>query len=149
MDDTINYFGVTIFWLYIMAALYFSTTLVFTIVTIEPPKGKTREGRNRDVLVFGTLAFISFATLSVDMLNVLIQSYRSWSDRYGVRPRMDLAQIWGWSITSTLFRDFGEAIVADHARYLWAQTALLSTFSVCLFMGIEGKRFTKEVLDDG
>jgi hypothetical protein len=72
------------------------------------------------------------------MLNVLIQTYQSWSAKHRISATLDSNQIWTWSITSTLFQDFGEAIVASPARYLWVQTALLATLSVCLFMGIEG-----------
>jgi hypothetical protein len=137
-DDTYNYFGATVFWLYIAAALYFSTIIIITIIRVGPSKGGNGSRRKQDTLIFSILAAISFATLSTNMLNVLIQSYQSWSADHKVSATWNPIQVWTWSITSTLFQDFGEAIVASPARYLWVQTALLATLSVCLFMGIEG-----------
>jgi hypothetical protein len=48
--------------------------------------------------------------------------------------------LWQWSITSSLFQDFGKAIVATKPRYLLSSSGLWSTLAVALYMGIEGRR---------
>ncbi|KAK5173366.1 uncharacterized protein LTR77_002047 [Saxophila tyrrhenica] len=140
MDET-NYLGAAIFWLYILAALFFSSVVIWTILNIKQTGQRTsRNGikNSSDTWLFSALAGLSFATLSANMLNVLIQSYRAWSARHSTNASLSPTQIWHWSITSTLFQDFGEAIVKDSVRYFWAQSALLGTLSICIFMGVEG-----------
>ncbi len=139
MDKDLNYFGATIFWLYIVAALFFSAIVITTIANIKPPNSVGTGRRDGDWKMFATLAAISFSTLSFNMLSVLIQSYISWSKQNDLQPRLDVSQIWTWSIHSRLFQDFGEAIVASTGRYLWAESALLATLSISLYMGIEGQ----------
>lgn len=141
MDQT-NYFGAAIFWLYILAALVLTCLVLDSVLTTRPVNGKPnikQPGNSKDVWLFGALAGLSFTALSFNMLHVLIQSYQLWSASHGLHPSISPAQIWHWSVTSTLFQDFGEAIVEDGIRYFWAQTALLGTLSVCFFMGFEGE----------
>ena len=141
IDDPTNYIGAAIFWSYIVAALFFSGVVISTISTIPQSKVCDQQKRERDVALFSALACVSFATLSFNMLNVLIQSFRSWSEEHVIGDNLGLLNtIWRWSITSTLFRDFGEAIVANSSRYIWAEAALLATSSVCLYMAYEGTR---------
>ncbi|KAK3718331.1 hypothetical protein LTR37_005144 [Vermiconidia calcicola] len=137
-SEHLNYGGATVFWLYIVAALYFSGLIMHTILTLPPVSASDQDRRARDVKIFSCLACISFGTLSVNMLNVLIQSFSSWTVERGIGGTINIGTIWSWSITSTLFQDFGEAIVANSARYLWAHTALLATLVVCLWIGYEG-----------
>lgn len=142
-DDTLNYFGATIFWLYIVAALYFSAVVVYTVHAMPYPRVEEYNVQQRvlkEIGYFSGLAGASFGCLSVNMLNILIQSYQIWSDRHNLQPTLSATQIWRWSITSTLFQDFGEAIVEHPARYFWAHGALVGTLAVCVFMGVEGKR---------
>ena len=138
----VNYLGAITFWLYILAALGLTTLAIYTLASQRPPHDGAQVERRKLTLRFSALAVISFCTLSVNMLRVLIQSYTQWSKRlpsaYDRAHHGLLTRIWTWSITSTLFRDFGEAIVADQARYIWVLTALLATFSVCSYMGVEG-----------
>ena len=139
MDEQLNYFGATVFWLYILAALSFSTIVIYTIFTIPQTKISHQARRDNDVAIFSALACISFATLSFNMLNVLIQSFNSWIRDNGVGANTSVLEVvWKWSITSTLFQDFAEAIVASSSRYLWSQAALFGTLSVCLHMAAEG-----------
>lgn len=74
------------------------------------------------------------------MLDVLIQSFNTWSTSRSPQQLANLPlAIWQWSTTSTLFSDFGEAIVEDSARFFWVQSALLATLSVFVYMGTEGR----------
>ncbi|KAK3633933.1 hypothetical protein LTR56_015543 [Elasticomyces elasticus] len=138
-----NYFGAAIFWSYNVAALGLTTVVLQTLATLQPSRDGSQERRKR-TRIFGAMAAISFSTLSFNMLNVLIQSYIRWPERfpsaYDRSQHSMIDSIWTWSTTSTLFRDFGEAIVADEARYLWVLSALMGTFSVCLYMATEGRR---------
>jgi hypothetical protein len=56
MNDTNNYFGATVFWLYIAAALYFSTIIIITIIRIGPSEDGNGSRRKQDTLIFSTLA---------------------------------------------------------------------------------------------
>ncbi|KAK5693715.1 hypothetical protein LTR97_010285 [Elasticomyces elasticus] len=138
-----NHFGAAIFWSYNVAALGLTTVVLHTLATLQPSRDGSHERRKR-TRIFGAMAAISFSTLSFNMLNVLIQSYLQWPERfpsaYDRSQHSVIDSIWTWSTTSTLFRDFGEAIVADEARYLWVLSALIGTFSVCLYMATEGRR---------
>ena len=143
MADQPNYLGATIFWLYILAALMLTGLVIYTIISIpQKPRQHQLSQSKKDVTIFACLAGISFAVLSANMLNVLVQSFMSWTYSHRLRMPKDptglLSMIWRWSVTSTLFEDFGKAIVADNARYLWTGSALSFTFHVCLYMGVEG-----------
>lgn len=85
------------------------------------------------------------------MLNVLISSYKEWAIHHDVPlpngmfgpgsllgPDRRSLHLWRWSITSSLFQDFGEAIVATRTRYLISAAGLSSTVAVASFIGIEG-----------
>lgn len=139
VGDSFNILGATVFWLYIAAALYFTYQTITTIVNIKPAQDEKDDRRKEDVVIFSSLATISFGTLSKNMLDVLIHSYRIWSERHGLTASLSPAQVWRWSITSTLFQDFGEALVATQERYLWVQSALFVTMSVCIFMALAGE----------
>ena len=137
-DASTNLIGALIFWLYIILALVF-TGLVLDSIRSLPT---TRPAKRQDAKIFGCLALFSFTALSYNMLNVLIASFRLWSKSHPLEQDVNLTTvlriIWQWSITSTLFKDFGMAIVADLARYFWTQAALWFTMSICLYMGVEG-----------
>jgi hypothetical protein len=140
MDETTNYLGAVIFWLYNVFALVFTGITLRTLYRLQQAN-KTKKRDTGAIWLFGALALVSFATLSTNMLNVLIQSFNEWSVG---RDHVQLANlpsaIWHWSITSSLFRDFGEAIVGDSARFFWVQSALLATLSVFNYMGTEGRQ---------
>jgi len=91
-------------------------------------------------MVFSALAVLSFAVLSANMLHVLIASFNAWLAHHPSSLEGGyLTAVWRWSITSTLFQDFAEAIVKDNARSLWTQAELWNTLAVCLFMGRSGQ----------
>ena len=144
MDDHVNYVGATIFWLYIIAALFLTALVMQTLYSMNRTRAANTRQRERDTLIFSGLAAISLATLSFNMLNVLIRSFDAWyQQQRRNRPDDLISAIWQWSLTSTLFRDFGEALVKSNARYLWSVAALLVTLAVSVLMGVEGKAFPK------
>lgn len=139
MVETKNYLGATIFWLYNVFALVFTGITLRTLYRLQ----QTYETKRRNVgatWLFCGLALVSFATLSTNMLNVLIQSFDNWSTGRDPQQLASLPlAVWEWSNTSTLFSDFGDAIVEDSARFFWVQSALLATLSIFNFMGTEGR----------
>jgi hypothetical protein len=137
MEGQFNYLGAAVFWLYIAAALFFSILVIHTIVKLGTSNSSQRH-HSRDVKIFSALARISFVTLRYNMLNVLIESFFAWHQQQDLPGRPGLVDIWKWSIESTLFQDFGEAILAPTLRQIWTLSALVATMSVCLFMGTEG-----------
>lgn len=139
MQEQLNYFGATVFWLYILAALFFTGIILNTLYNLQPAPKSPGHGSINSLWLFSALAALSFATLSFNMINVLINSYTLWSrERSLSLADTTLESIWHWSIKSTLFKDFGNAIVHDMARYLWVEASLLATLAVCLFVSIEG-----------
>lgn len=145
MNDlpAISYTGAAVFWLYIVAALLFTALTIQTITRLPKPMN---DATKEKVRIFIALAVFSFTTLSVNMLHVLIQSYNFWSARQsGTRPNSLttlIHSIGTWSAESSLFLDFGNAIVASARRSVWTQSALLLTYGNCVFMAGEGKDMT-------
>jgi hypothetical protein len=140
MDETKNYLGATIFWLYNVFALVFTGITLRTLYRLQQTYGAKRRNAG-SIWLFSGLALVSFATLSTNMLNVLIQSFNTWSTDRSPEELANLPlSIWQWSITSSLFRDFGDAIVGDSARFFWVQSALLATLSIFYYMGSEGRQ---------
>lgn len=137
MQGQANYLGAAIFWLYVVAALFFSLLVIQTIIGL-PRSNLSQRHHSRDVKIFSTLACISFLSLSYNMLHVLIESFLAWYGRPFVFGSFKIEYVWRWSIESTLFQDFGEAIIAPTFGQIWTQSALLATMSVCLYMGSEG-----------
>jgi hypothetical protein len=142
IDAPTNHPGALIFWAYIVAALA-STGVVLNTIRKSYLQNN---GRPKIPPLLAILALSSFATLSYHMLNVLILSYQQWTTRHNIplgaligSNRTPL-HLWQWSITSSLFQDFGRAIVATKPRYLLSSSGLWSTLAVALYMGIEGRR---------
>jgi len=143
MEESTNYLGATIFWLYNILALVFTGKTLQTLYNLYTTTYQTKKtNRTNQLWLFSTLALISFATLSTTMLNVLIESFNQWKQQQQPSHSNDnlpLA-IWHWSTTSSLFTDFAEGLVHDSARFFWAQTALLATLSTVIYMGTEGRQ---------
>lgn len=139
MGEDLNYIRATIFWLYILAALVFTSIVLKTLYNQQPAKSTRNDGQRQHILRSSILVAISFTTLSYNMLNVLIQSYTFWAHERNLSlADTTIPLIWHWSITSTPFQDFGNAILKTSARYLWTEPSLLATLSVCLHTAIEG-----------
>lgn len=142
IDAPTNNSGALIFWAYIVGALASTGVVLNTIKNSY----LQNNGRFKIPRLLAILAISSFATLSYHMLNVLIQSYQQWTTRHNIplgaligSNRTPL-HLWQWSITSSLFQDFGKAIVATKPRYLLSSSGLWSTLAVAIYMGIEGRR---------
>lgn len=156
-----NFVGAGIFWLYIVAALYFTGKILQNLATQTSTPATNRRREKDDEgstasddsgaktinslisngsIVFVSLALLSFSTLSFNMLQVLIQSFHAWSR---VHPNASnakiIGRIWSWSITSSLFQDFGQALYQSRSRALWSLAALLNTLGVCVYMGVKGE----------
>ena len=140
MEEELNYVGATVFWFYILAALFLTVLVNYTIPRIPRSQVRLEDRYDSNVALFSILAGLSFSILSYNMLSVLIDSFSAWSSERNMGGRIPtIHTIWEWSITSTLFRDFAEAVVENAARYFWAQSALLATLSVSVYVGQEGK----------
>lgn len=141
IDAPTNLLGALIFWAYIAGALA-STGIVLNTIR----QSYLNNGRSKIPPFLALLALSSFATLSYHMLNVLILSYQQWTVRHNiplgalVGANRTPLHIWQWSTTSSLFQDFGGAIVATKPRYLLSSSGLWSTLAVAVYMGIEGRR---------
>jgi len=77
----VNYLGATIFWLYILAALGFTSLIVHTLASQRPAHDGAQVERRQLTRRFSALAVKSSSTLSFNMLSVLTQSYTQWSER--------------------------------------------------------------------
>ncbi|KAI7339945.1 hypothetical protein KC315_g979 [Hortaea werneckii] len=151
-DLPTNYLGAALFWSYILAALAFTGLAIHTILKINPPttRPENHDDANlsaRTFRLFAFLASLSFATLSANMLHVLIHSFQHWHSALSppTRPLQPapttwLSLIWSWSTTSTLFQDFAHAILASPARRIWTFSELGMALTVCLHLGLEGRR---------
>ncbi|KAI7552840.1 hypothetical protein KC331_g1615 [Hortaea werneckii] len=152
-DLPTNYLGAAIFWSYILAALAFTGLAIHTILKINPTttRPKTHDDANlsaRSFRLFTFLATLSFATLSANMLHVLIHSFQQWHSTLPptylasseTAPMTWLSLIWSWSTTSTLFQDFANAILASPARRIWTFTELGMAMTICLHLGQEGRK---------
>jgi hypothetical protein len=154
MPSEENLPGALIFFAYIAAALVFTTAILQEIrrlrrnLNSSAKHAKTVPSgiRTTKLTFLVIMATASFITLSYHMLNVLIQSYTSWTITHG---RVDTSQIysglfplslvdysialtrsiWHWATTSRLFTDFATAILATNFRRIWTRLVLLYTLS--------------------
>lgn len=142
MLEHYNYIGAATFWSYILAALYLTGTITHSLhQQYNHVSTSLSPSRQRFFHIFTALAALSFATLSFNMLHVLIASFQLWRTTHPstISPSNAIQTIWHWSIRSTLFQDFARAIVANDNRALWTRTELLWTFGVVLWMGQRGR----------
>lgn len=135
-----NLFGALIFWLYIVLALVFTGLVLHSIIRLPAARPSNR----KFIRLFSFLALFSFSALSFNMLHVLIHSFALWRNIQRQPLLLSImtfhSTAWQWSITSTLFKDFGIAIVGNLARYFWTQASLWATMSMCIYMSVEGTR---------
>lgn len=144
-----NWLGATIFWLYIAGALVFTALVIYTIVNIPQAKENilARFDTKSEQRLFTLLATLSFTVLSANMLHVLINSFNTWSRERPLDSPIGniFSTIGTWSLSSTPFRDFVEALFYDQARMAWTAAALSPTFGCCLYMGLEGKIMRRQL----
>lgn len=137
-----NPLGAFIFWSYIIAALGLSIKTIYTIRKL-PNSDSPRRIRHERLHI--SLALLSFTVLSYNMLHVLFRSFNEWSIPEPPVPlKLSIAflqRVGLWSWTSSLFFDFGTAIVASPSEYLYTQSALLVTFWLSVDLSVEGRHF--------
>lgn len=154
-----NVLGAILFFSYILAALYFTVYIVLTIFRVParhqaPPKlsyGKNSSGDGEDAdrpgrarhheasRICCSLALISFAVLSWNMLNFLIVSYSKWAlsrecpTTFSLRSfdkiRHGLQCIWRWATGSNLFQTFAEDLVRDSGQWKVVRAALVYSYT--------------------
>nr|POE63410.1 hypothetical protein CFP56_04313 [Quercus suber] len=144
VPEHISYSGATIFWLYNGFALLFAGIVIYTIYQLPGSSRRSNSPHHATAFrLFSGLSMISFAILSTNMLNVLIQSFSQYRTNHAdfvIRFDGLPQHLYHWSLTTPLFHDFGEAILANSARCLWTQGALFATLWVCLFMASKGQQ---------
>jgi len=149
--STGNVGGALIFWSYIVAALTFTGVIIYTIINDGP---FNRSRLRSEKVTFVILATVSFICLSYNMVHVLIHSYLEWETVHkpviplrftttssSLSPLEIARRLWHWSTTSTLFQDFGQAIIADKAGWAWSHAALTLTNVQMMTMSFEGHLF--------
>jgi hypothetical protein len=146
-----SYIGATIFLFYIVAALYATCAITYSLYTQYttifhiPTSNKDEKlnaakvGRVRHIKIYAFLASVSFATLSYNMLMFLITHYLDWT---GGKNR-SLSDVSGdklkrWMLESTLFQEFAKDLVKDAPNAVWTQAAILATWFWNIWMGQKG-----------
>lgn len=137
-----NLVGATIFILYVVLALAFTSMIVFSLYStfdsLSRSKKKQLRSSIRIRMIVG-LSIISFALLSFNMLSFLILSHEDWCLRWGPSGSR-LSTIWQWTTTSTLFTQFAVAIAANPTPTDsgWPWLALTTTMWAMMYMSAEG-----------
>ncbi|KAI4698407.1 hypothetical protein J4E81_005630 [Alternaria sp. BMP 2799] len=142
-----SYIGTTIFLSYIVAALYatikisYSLYAQYTAIFSAASSSKdeklnaAKAARARHIKIYAFLASISFATLSHHMLMFLITHYLEWSgDKSRSFSNVSANQVKRWMLESTLFQDFAQDLVKDAPNAVWTQAAILATWFWNIYM---------------
>lgn len=144
-----NYIGTALFFSYILAALVLTARVLLHLHTLhfEHLSHDTSPAAAARFATLATCAVVLFATLSYHMLSFLLASYTSFCEARGLLLLPATAasvsgQLWIWMLASTLFSDFARDLVVGGtaASRAWAQTALVWSLGVSVFIGVEGKR---------
>ncbi|KAI4622486.1 uncharacterized protein J4E87_006428 [Alternaria ethzedia] len=147
-----TYIGTTIFLSYIVAALYATIKISYSLYsqysaifnTSSPSKNEklnaAKAARARHIKIYAFLASISFAMLSYHMLMFLITHYLEWSgDKSRSFSNVSADQVKRWMLESTLFQDFAQDLVKDAPNAVWTQAAILATWFWKIYMAQKGK----------
>jgi hypothetical protein len=141
-----NYLGTTLFLSYILLALYFSfsisTSLYAQYKRLSSPKiaEDVKNARIRHIKIYAFLAFVSFAILSYNMLNFLIQSLTVWARTQNLLGRrVSLLGLRYWMLETNLFGRFARELVGERSSAFWTQAALLQTWFWNVWMAYKGK----------
>lgn len=148
-----NVLGALTFTLYVLSALvltiYISISLLRTYNTVSHTLVQ-----HARIQLFATLATISFATLSYNMLHFLISSYRAWALQQPhpiplsqggiglgeiVADAWRKVDVWQWLKGSMLFEDFAHEAFGSQARSWWTVNALCASLNWAVSMSLEGK----------
>jgi hypothetical protein len=158
-----NYIGSTFFLSYIVAALYLTSTIAYSLysqyvaffnthATSSPKdfklkasdgKVETRNARARHVKIYSVLALVSFTSISYHMLGFLITSFLDWNNSstrnvFAVLGSNAFDKLKRWMLETSLFNDFAVQLVGDGESAVWTQLAILATWGWNLWMGSKG-----------
>jgi hypothetical protein len=149
-----NYTGTTIFLSYIIAALYATVAITWSLYSQYssifngpvPKKdeklGATRTARARHIKIYAFLASLSFATLSYHMMMFLITHYLEWSSKKNRNPsEVTTEQLKRWMLESTLFQDFAQDLVKNAPNAAWTQAAILATWFWNIYIAQKGELY--------
>lgn len=147
-----NYIGATIFLSYIVAALYatfaitwslFSQyTSIFNASTSKKDEklDVARTARARHIKIYAFLASLSFASISYHMLMFLITQYLEWS---GTKTRslsdVNIDQFKRWMLGSPLFQDFAQDLVKTAPNAVWTQASILAIWFWTIYVAQKGE----------
>lgn len=157
-----NYIGSSLFLSYIVAALYLSSSISYSLYKqytsvfhshpSSPPskfkqngagKVETRNARVRHIKIYTALALISFLSISWHMLGFLITSFLDWSNGpnrnvFAVLSDNGFNKLKRWMLETSLFNDFAVQLVGDGESTIWTQLAVLTTWAWNVWMGGKG-----------
>ncbi|KAH7041919.1 hypothetical protein B0J12DRAFT_630290, partial [Macrophomina phaseolina] len=149
LNPPTNYIGTALFLSYILVALVLTARALLHLHTLhfESLVHDTSPASAARFATLATAAFVIFATLSYNMVSFLAISYTSFCEARGLDLLpADLPAVFGqvghWMLSSTLFADFARDLVVGGTApsRAWAQTALVWSLGVSVFVGTEGKR---------
>ncbi|KAF2438169.1 hypothetical protein P171DRAFT_424267 [Karstenula rhodostoma CBS 690.94] len=142
-----NYLGTTLFLSYILLALYFtlsiSTSLYAQYKRLPSLKlaEDVKNARTRHIKIYAFLASISFAILSYNMLNFLIQSLTVWARTQNLLGRrVSLLGLRYWMLETNLFETFAQELVSKRPNAFWTQAALLETWFWNVWMAYKAQQ---------
>lgn len=149
-----NYIGTTLFLSYIVAALYATFAITWSLYSqyaaiFNRPTSKkdekldaARTARARHIKIYAFLASLSFATLSYNMLMFLITHFLDWSAKRSQNlSDVTIEQLKRWMLESTLFQDFAQDLVKNAPNAAWAEATILATWFWNIYMAQKGKPF--------
>ncbi|EMD64362.1 hypothetical protein GGP41_006782 [Bipolaris sorokiniana] len=142
-----NYIGTTLFLSYIVAALYATFAIIYSLYSqyatiFGGPASKkdekldaARTARARHIKIYAFLASLSFATLSYNMLMFLITHFLEWNAKNSPSPSaITIEQLKRWMLESTLFQDFAQDLVKNAPNASWTEAAILATWFWNIYM---------------
>lgn len=149
-----NYIGTTLFLSYIVAALYATFAITWSLYSQyaaifngptskkDEKLGAARTARSRHIKIYAFLASLSFATLSYNMLMFLITHFLEWCAKKSQNPSdVTIEQLKGWMLESTLFQDFAQDLVKNAPNAAWTEAAILATWFWNIYMAQKGEIF--------
>ncbi|KAH6629171.1 hypothetical protein C7974DRAFT_412990 [Boeremia exigua] len=158
-----NYIGSTLFISYIVAALYLTATISYSLYTkytnvfhsgssSSPSNSKqkateaVKNARARHIKIYTALALISFTSISWHMLSFLITSFLDWNNylpRNIFTALSDHApqKLKTWMLETSLFNSFAVQLVADGESAIWTQLALLATWAWNLWLAHKARQY--------
>lgn len=146
-DKTVGVIGL---WLYAGSGAILTLAAIYTLASIKPDtKAAEYSKERRDAFVFALLALVSLGLVSYNTSQALEQSFwlsrRSFVQSLLNDPLNAITSLRNSFNTSTPLTRLSLAIGGDDFGWLWAQSSLLKTFSVCLYMAYEGTKCSESL----